>query len=499
MPKNITPRSGLSASSVPDTTITVPETGDTSSATRQEAAIQKLLDNDAILIAKLEPNTLAALLGGTLTGWLNKGAIADGVIDAAKLGAGAGAAGTILQRQGSGSNIIWVTPISITTGTGLDGADTPVDVIGGSDVTLSIQDGGVDTTQLAADAVDASKLDTSNAGTAGQVLQKGSGDQMTWGTGGGAGDITQVIAGTGLSGGGVTGAVTVNIANDGVTNTLIADDAVDTDQIADDAVDTSQIADDAVDASKLDTSNTGSSGQILQKTSSDQMTWVAKPAAGVGDITEVRAGTGLTGGSTSGVATLSIANDGVGSAQIASGAVGSSEIASGAVGSSELAANSVTQSAIRDGSVHAEELSPGQSTSHFNKFLKYNNSNNLEWADVATGATVSWTAARQSGSTTGSERFHNEQAYKFGNLVFYSGIAEFSTNAGAEAHLIFNVPTGTPAANQYGVAILNYTTPTTTLAHVAFIRTQNNGTLRISLTNPAATSFFAYFTGWYVL
>ena len=224
MPRNLTPTAGLSATSSIDTAIEVPDADDTSSAARQQAAIQALLDNDAIIIAKIAPNTLTATLGQTLTGWLNQGAIADGAINAAKLSAASGATGTVLQRQGSGTNIIWVAPISITTGTGLDGANSGVDVIGGSDLTLSIASGGVDTTQIAGAAVDASKLDTATAGTAGQALLKGSGNQMTWGSAGS--DITSIVAGTGLSGGGASGAVTINIANGGVNTTQIADNAV---------------------------------------------------------------------------------------------------------------------------------------------------------------------------------------------------------------------------------------------------------------------------------
>lgn len=51
-------------------------------------------------------------------------------------------------------------------------------------------------------------------------------DPYLTGGGGGGGDITAVTAGTGLSGGGTTGAVTINIAAGGVNTTQLADDAV---------------------------------------------------------------------------------------------------------------------------------------------------------------------------------------------------------------------------------------------------------------------------------
>ncbi len=58
-----------------------------------------------------------------------------------------------------------------------------------------------------------------------------------------------------------------------------------------------------------------------------------------GDITSVLAGTGLTGGSTSGSATLAIANGGVSSAQLAANAVDSSKVADGSLNAADLAAN----------------------------------------------------------------------------------------------------------------------------------------------------------------
>src|SRR4029077_1107683 len=60
-------------------------------------------------------------------------------------------------------------------------------------------------------------------------------------TGVGGGTITGVTAGTGLTGGGTTGGVTLNIANGGITNALLAANSVTNANIADDSLSPAKI------------------------------------------------------------------------------------------------------------------------------------------------------------------------------------------------------------------------------------------------------------------
>ena len=137
------------------------------------------------------------------------------------------------------------------------------------------------------------------------------------------GDITGVTAGAGLSGGAVSGDVSLAIATGGVTGAMLSAGAVGTTQ---------------VDATLVQrrVSGTCALGSWVRAVSQDGT--VTCEAASGGDITSVVAGTGLTGGAAVGDATLAVSFAGGG---VATTAARSDFYAAGpnntAVGSSSLA------------------------------------------------------------------------------------------------------------------------------------------------------------------
>ncbi|HPC83332.1 MAG TPA: hypothetical protein P5234_08120 [Thermoanaerobaculaceae bacterium] len=178
------------------------------------------------------------------------------------------------------------------------------------------------------------------------------------------GTITAVTAGAGLTGGGTTGTVTLDVgAGAGIqvdANTVgLADGGVSTAKLANSAVTSAKIADGAVTKDKLSASG-GTSGQVLG-TDGTNLVWQTAGSGGGGDITAVNAGAGLSGGGSSGDVTLAVASGGITSAMIADGAiqlidmgvgsVNSDTIVNGSVGAADLGTNAVATASIQNAAV----------------------------------------------------------------------------------------------------------------------------------------------------
>ena len=129
------------------------------------------------------------------------------------------------------SSIVATAPIARNNATGI--------------VTISLNDNGIDAT----------KLNVSGNGTSGQALTSDGDGSFSWTTME-VGDITSVVAGAGMTGGGTTGDVTLNaVAGNSITvnadSIQVTDSGITATQLANDAVTTDKILDDAVTADKL--------------------------------------------------------------------------------------------------------------------------------------------------------------------------------------------------------------------------------------------------------
>ncbi|HHQ49652.1 MAG TPA: hypothetical protein ENK19_12320, partial [Acidobacteria bacterium] len=239
--------------------------------------------------------------------------------------------------------------------------------------------------------------------------------ELEQGSGGGTGDITAVNAGEGLAGGGTSGDVTLSIADGGVTSAKIANNTV---------VRSLKGVQGNVDLVA------GSGVTITPDAGNHRITIDASGGgSGNGDITAVNAGSGLTGGGTSGDVTLSIADGGVTSAKIADGTVQSADLANGAVNESKLATDAVTTDKLKNwavtgakianGAVNADRLANNAvgtneiqngavtaikisgSGASSGQVLKFNGSS-VSWAtDEQGGLTLPWAGSTSSSSRIG--------------------------------------------------------------------------------------------------
>jgi hypothetical protein len=153
------------------------------------------------------------------------------------------------------------------------------------------------------------------------------------------GDITGVSAGAGLSGGGTSGNVELSIENGDIVGSMLDGDAIEEGANIDVSRSGGNFVIAAPDAltSAVTTLNGLSGGVTIEgggniDVSSSgnalQIDFTGNPGGG-GDITEVAAGTGLTGGGDEGEVTLGIANGGVDTPQLADESITAAKLNAG--------------------------------------------------------------------------------------------------------------------------------------------------------------------------
>ena len=218
----------------------------------------------------------------------------------------------IRTKIGAGSNTGGITAVSSDATLGGDGTSSDP---------LGIADGGVGTTQLAADAVTGAKVADDAVDT--EHLADDAVEQ--------AQIADNAVQQPNLASNSV---ITAKIQDAAVTNAKVADDAIDTAQIADSAVDTAQLANSAVNGDKI------GAGVIIAA-------HLAQDAITPSKI------------ETNAVETDKIDDDAVTTAKIADNAVGSGQIANDAVTNAKIADDAVQTPQIQDGAVTQDKLASG--------------------------------------------------------------------------------------------------------------------------------------------
>ncbi len=195
--------------------------------------------------------------------------------------------------------------------------------------------------------------------------------QLTAATGG-AGGVTNVMTGVGLTGGPITSEGTIQVANGGITMALLAPDAVTTTNIVDGTVTNVDLADGAVTADKLadgaalaevaddDGTGSGLDADLLDGLDSAAFA-LSSHTHGAADIVsgtlaDARLSINVTKLGSS-IESSEITDQTITSADIANNSiVGSSEIALNSISNENLGVGSVTGGTVRDGSLTAVDF-----------------------------------------------------------------------------------------------------------------------------------------------